>query len=262
MSTFASYTLELKSPLHLGSRRAGVVSQTHRHAPGHLFVYALAAAVGMNRGSTPDVFAKALEEITGRFRFGPAFFMRLDKRMEDAEVERDMVTSNHHVTLEGDTRSAVESALFEVECLNPAPHLGVRLAGGVWYKGGDTIDKRPLRDWLGILRLGGEQKMGLGRVSCDGWKNNSSQYPGLSGKVIPEGLSVSAGEQLMGAALDGVHTAPLVPWLGRRHDANLGFGRQLSQAVLVRMNGHVETDACFLPSVGDPGVGCWQRVGG
>ncbi len=75
MPTFAAFSLELRSPLHLGSRRAGVVAQTHRHAPGHLFVHALAAAVGAARGGSPGHFADALDEIMRRFRFGPAFFI-------------------------------------------------------------------------------------------------------------------------------------------------------------------------------------------
>jgi hypothetical protein len=46
--------------------------------------------------------------------------------------------------------------------------------------------------------------------------------------------ALAAGELLPGAAVDGVGGVPLQPWLGRRHDPKLGFGRRLSQAVLVR----------------------------
>jgi hypothetical protein len=259
MSTFASYSLELKSPLHLGSRRTGVVAQTHRHAPGHLFVYALAAVVGMRRGSTPDVFAQALKEVTERFRFGPASFMCGEKRLDDAVVEQKMIASNHHVTLDGSTRSAVERAMFEVEFIHAPPVLDVRLKGGVWCEGGESIDRRPLREWLSEVRLGGEIKTGLGRVHCESWQNNAKNYPGM-GLANSKGLRVTAGSQLFGVALDGVGDTPLIPWLGRRHDSQIGFGRRLSQAVLVRMHGRVNEDADFLPSISDPGLGCWQRA--
>ncbi len=259
MSNFASFSLELKSDLHLGSRRAGVVAQTHRHAPGHLFVFALAAAVGMRRGSTPEIFAQALEEVTRRFRFGPAFFMRGDKRLDDAAVEQEMIASQHHVTLDGEARSAVESALFEVECIHVPRALDVRLKGGVWCEGGESIDRRPLREWLSDVRIGGEIKTGLGRVHCENWQSGAKNYPGM-GLAGSKGLRAIAGSQLFGVALDGVSASPLVPWLGRRHDSQLGFGRRLSEAVLVRMNGRVDVDADFMPSNIDPGLGCWQRT--
>lgn len=155
MTAFAAYSLELISALHLGSRRAGVVAQTHRHAPGHLFVHALAATVGMRRGASADFFAAALDEITRRFRFGPAFFMRGDDRLDDAAVKHELIASSHHVTLDGDTRF-----------IQARPN--IRLCGGVWCEGGDVIDGCPLREWLSDIRLGGELKTGLGRVRCDG----------------------------------------------------------------------------------------------
>jgi hypothetical protein len=254
MNAFAAFSLELVSSMHLGSRRAGVVAQTHRHAPGHLFVHALAATVGMRRGASADFFAAALDEISRRFRFGPAFFMRGEKRLDDTEVERELIASSHHVTLDGGTRSAVESALFELEFIQARP--GIRLHGGVWYDGGDTIDGRPLRDWLSEIRLGGELKTGLGRVRCSDWQAGANAYPGI-GVAGPQGVSCKAGDILPGATLDGVAGSPLTPWVGRRHDARLGFGRRLSRAALVRVNGYSERDATFLPAVEEPGLGCW-----
>lgn len=259
MITFASFSLELLSPLHLGSRRAGVVAQTHRHAPGHLFTHALAAAVGSRRGAAPDAFSTALEEISRRFRFGPAFFMRGTERLDDDAVERELLASSHHVTIDNGSRSAVESALFEVEFIQCIRDSGVRLCGGVWHEDGDFIDGRPLREWLSEIRLGGEQKAGLGRLRCDGWLSEATEYQGV-GSVGPAGVQVAAGSRLPGAALDGVTAAPLQPWLGRRHDAKSGFGRRLSQAALVRLNGRVDTASVFLPSASEPGLGCWKVV--
>lgn len=254
MNAFAAFSLELVSSIHLGSRRAGVVAQTHRHAPGHLFVHALAATVGMHRGVSADFFAAALVEITRRFRFGPAFFIRAEKRLDDAAVERELVASSHHVTLDGGTRSAVESALFELEFILARP--GIRLHGGVWYDGGDAIDGRPLREWLSEIRLGGELKAGFGRVRCTDWQAGANIYPGI-GAAGPKGLVCRAGDILPGATIDGVAGSPLTPWVGRRHDKKLGFGRRLSQAALVRVNGRVQRDSLFLPVACEPGLGCW-----
>lgn len=256
MATFAAYSLELVSPLHLGSRRAGVVAHTHRHAPGHLFVHALAAAVGAARGGSPGHFADALDEIQRRFRFGPAFFLADGRRLEEQEIESRLLFSTHHVTLDNASRSAVESALFEVEQLMPPPAANIRLAGGVWFDD-ETIDGQPLSVWLSALRLGGEQKTGCGRVRCDAWQIDVKHYPGVA-FADDAGLRLNAGEILPGAAIDGVTGVPLQPWLGRRHDAALGFGRRLSRAVLVRVNGRSAGDARFLPCAAGEAAGCWQ----
>ncbi|WP_300335402.1 hypothetical protein [Accumulibacter sp.] len=255
-ATFASFSLELLSPLHLGSRRAGVVAQTHRHAPGHLFVHALAATVGAARGGSPRHFVDALDELMHRYRFGPAFFIEGDRRLDDAEVERLLLASSHHVTLDGASRSAVESALFEVEQLVVPIGRQIRLCGGVWFDE-DLVDACSLQHWLSAMRLGGELKIGFGRVRCDGWQAGAVRYPGVA-TADGDGVLLSAGELLPGAAVDGVVGVPLQPWMGRRHDPKLGFGRRLSQAVLVRMNGRSEHDARFLPGSTGAATGCWQ----
>jgi len=258
MATFAAFSLELLSPLHLGSRRAGVVAQSHRHAPGHLFVHGLAAAVGAARGGSPENFAEALAEIMQRLRFGPAFFIDGERRLDDAEVGRRLLASSHHVTLDGGTRSAVESALFEVEQVSVPAGSGIRLCGGVWFDE-DRFDAQPLRDWLSIIRLGGEIKTGCGHVRCDLWQRDALRYPGIAA-ADGTGIHLAAGDLLPGAAVDGVVGVPLQPWLGRRHDPKLGFGRRLSQAVLVKVDGRSQRDARFLPCNSGPVTGCWEAV--
>jgi hypothetical protein len=259
MLTFASFSLKLLSPLHLGSRRAGVVAQTHRHAPGHLFVHALAAAVGAARGGAPVQFSGALDEVMRRFRFGPGFFVEGERRLDDAEVERRLLSSSHHVTIDGTSRSAVDSALFEVEQLCVTSGSDIRLGAGVWFDN-ELLDGRPLREWFPLLRLGGEVKTGCGRVICDHWKANAARYPGIT-TADGSGVRLTAGQLLPGAAIEGVGGVPLRPWLGRRHDAQLGFGRRMSQAVLVRLHGISEQDATFLPSANGEATGCWQLNG-
>jgi hypothetical protein len=171
MATFAVYSLELLSPLHLGSRRAGVVAQTHRHAPGHLFVHALAAAVGAARGGSPKDFSDALGEVMQCFRFGPAFFIDGERRLDDAEVGRLLLGSSHHVTLDGATRSAVESALFEVEQL-AVPAGRQRNSPAAAASGSPTTVSTRARCATGcrtsasVARL----KTGCGHVRCDRWQ--------------------------------------------------------------------------------------------
>jgi hypothetical protein len=258
MAEFAAYSLEVLSALHLGVRRAGVVARSHRHAPGHLFSHALAAVIGVRRGATPAAFAGALAEVTGRFRFGPAFFVENGSALTDDEVQTRLLASTHHVTLGLGERAALDAALFEVEALHVAPGSAVRLGGGVWFDR-DAIDDKPLAHWLSQIRLGGEQKTGLGRVRCADWQAGAKAYPGL-GPAGPQGLHCAAGENLSGAALDGVDRSPLVPWLGRRFDTQRGFGRKLSTAALVRINGRVTEAACFFPAGEEPGLGCWTRT--
>lgn len=257
MARFAAYSLEPLSPLHLGSRRAGVVAQTHRHAPGHLFTFALAAAVGMRRGASADIFQKALDEVMRRFHFAPAFFFAGEEALSEAEVERRLVASSHHVSLALEHRAAVDGALFEVESLQPRP--GVTLRGGVWLADDGMLDGRPLSDWFSEIRLGGELKTGSGRVRCAVWDDQARHYPGV-GPVSAQGVWLEAGTTLPGAALDGVANAPLVPWLGRRHDPVLGFGRRLSQAGLVRIGGTVVESGHFIAASGASGLGCWEKV--
>lgn len=257
MATFAVYTLVPLAPLHIGSRRVGMVAETHRHVPGHVITHALAATVGASRGTRPEVFAGALEEITRRFRFGPAFFVRCGSPMDEAEVERDLLSSSHHVTLDGTARSAVDGALFEVECLHATPD--IRLSGGVWCTDSEEIDGRALREWFNDVRLGGELKAGFGRVHCNDWQSGAKHYPGI-GPANSTGVQLAAGDRLPGAALSGTEAAPLRPWLGRRHDPTQGFGRRLSQAAMVRFNSRASDDALFLPSSVEPGLGCWAVV--
>ena len=259
MPEFAAYALELISPLHLGVRRAGVVARSHLHAPGHLFSHAMAATIGARRGATVEIFAAALEEVMRRFRFGPAFFVENGRALADTEVETRLLASSHHVTLSLGERSALDSALFEVEALQVVQGSGVHLAGGVWFDKDELLGK-PLAHWLSEIRLGGEQKTGLGRVRCIDWQAGVKNYPGL-GPAGPQGLHRVAGEVLRGAALDGVDRAPLVPWLGRRFDPQRGFGRRLSRAALVRVGGRAREDGNFLPASAEPGLGCWTRSG-
>jgi hypothetical protein len=253
--TFAAFSLELLSPLHLGSRRAGVVARTHHHAPGHVFVHALAAAVGAKRGTGPEVFAAALEEISQRFRFGPAFFIEGGRRIASADFSARLLHSTSHVTLGLDTRAALDSALFEVEAIQTPPRGTIRLGGGVWFDR-DGLDGKPLKEWLSVIRLGGELKTGFGRVRCTDWQAGANAYPGI-GAAGPQGVVCKAGDILPGATIDGVAGSPLTPLVGRRHDAKLGFGRRLSQAALVRVDGRVQRDSLFLPVACEPGLGCW-----
>ncbi|RMD68643.1 MAG: hypothetical protein D6819_08910 [Gammaproteobacteria bacterium] len=252
---FAAYTLIPLTPLHLGAGRSGIVARTHGHVPGHLLTYAFTAAVARARGArTPEGHEAILDEICQKLRFGPAFVMEGDRRLDDSEVESRFVFSRHHVTLEPASRSAVEGALFETEVLQLS---GVVIKGGVWCEE-DTWDGLPLKDWFDRLQLGGEWKTGCGRVRCQVFQPHATHYPGV-GPVQGEVVTLKAGAILPGAALDGVTEAPLRPWLGRRHDPRLGSGRALSKAALVRLHGRVPEAGCYGIQDREPGLGCWKR---
>ncbi len=259
---FYSYRLLPLGPLHPGDRRAGVVARCHRHLPGHLFSYALTATVAAARGLAGDDFAghlRLLDEIRARFRFGPAFVCAEGRRLDDAAVEARCLGATERVTLRPGARSAVAGALFEVEVLRlPDGH---HLAGGVWADAPE-LDGEPLHHWLGRLRLGGERRLGYGRVRCPERLDETDRYPGV-GPVVGEAVVMAPGEILPGAALDGVENAPLRPWLGRRHDRDRGSGRAFSQAVLVRLHGQVPAGGGrYRPSAEEPGLGCWEPLPG
>lgn len=259
MTCFATFTLTPLSPLHLGSRRAGIVAMTHRYVPGHLFTYALAAQLGRQRGKKREAFTAEIDEIARRFRFGPAFFLAPNgERLSDDEVEARLIRSFHHVTLHPQERAAIDRALFELEAITPQP--SIVLAGGVWIDGDPELDGIPLRAWLDRIRLGGERKAGYGVVRCTGWEAHADEYPGI-GPANAHGLHLPAGATLPGPACDDtiLSEAPLLPWLGRRYSPTHGHGRELSPPALVRIHATLTENATFLPANTEPLLGCWQR---
>lgn len=271
---FASLTLELDSALHAGAGRAGMVARSHGFVPGHLLTYALAAALGAARGGRPEHFASALDKVRAGVRCGPLLLAHpkpadgrrvLFPRRDRAAIEEGFLSGTHHVTLHAESCSAAEGALFEVEAISPqvlhGPSRGAqtRLLGGVWLAD-PALDGVPLSTWIGRCRLGGESKAGLGRVRVAEWRVGDGTYAGI-GKADGGGLRLRAGMELPGPALAGVADAPWQPWLGRLFDPQQGFGRRLSPAQLVRMDGVVVADTRFLPSVQESGLGCWEAAG-
>ena len=272
---FAAFTLELVTPLHLGSGRAGMVAKSHGFVPGHLFGYAIATALGRHRGGQPEHFRQALGEVAAAARFAPAFVLDRQGRIEAdwPEHPERHIAGNPHVALHLDSRSAVDGALFEMEYLaqrhlrGPDKGRPLRLGGGVWLTEA-KLAGRSWRDWLELARFGGELKAGYGVVSCVGWQDNPGGFHGWA-KADGSALHLSPKGRLLGAALDtvaGLDDAPLRPWTGRRHDFSQGaggFGQHLEQAVLVRMHGRWNNDATLtvLPS---PALsshwGCWDPV--
>jgi hypothetical protein len=266
---FASLTLELTSPLHAGAGRAGMVARSHGFVPGHLLSYALAAAVGAARGGAQADYAAALTQIRARLRCGPLLLESPVKKgqglfpyRDRQAIEQNFIFGSHHVTLHADACSAAEGALFEVEAISaqvlrgPARGTPARLLGGVWFAD-KAIDGVPLQTWIGRCRLGGEPKTGLGRIRVAEWREGNGNYAGV-GAADGAGLRLRAGAELAGPALSGVDAAPWQPWVGRLFDPEQGFGRRLSPARLVRLDGVATGDARFLPSDQEPGLGCWE----
>jgi len=266
---FAAFRLHLESPLHVGSWRAGMVAQTHRFVPGHIFSYALASAYGRALGADAVHFQTALQDVRATIRFAPAF-ITLDGKSplfphrDGRTIERHFVRGNNHASLQLDSCSAQDSALFEVEFIaarHRAENGGTRrtvLLGGCWFNA-EHLGGRTWRDWLGDLTLGGEGKMGYGRCAVLAWDGQADSFHGV-GNISGCGLSLAAGTILPGPALSGVFERPMQPWLGRLYDPEQGFGRKLGKAAFVCLDGVCAQAAVFSPYQGEQGLGCWAAI--
>ena len=266
---FSKVILELVSPLHVGAGRAGMLARCYGFVPGHVLFYALVAAIGQARGGRYEHFATTLSELQTKLRCGPLFIYDAEQqrpfnpRRDRPVIEAHYLDAVNHVTLELESTSAVEGALFEVEHIAPlclhGPKRGepTRLIGGLWFQEA-KVDNRSWSDWLNLCRLGGELKVGLGRVRITEWDLGARNYAGL-GVMNGLGLHLQAGEILPGPSISGVGNAPSQPWLGRLFDPKQGFGRRFSQPVLVQIDGIVEEEGFFLPADTEAGLGCWIR---
>ena len=261
---FAAFRLGLVSSIHAGSWRAGMVAQTHRFIPGHLFSYALAAVYGGHLGGQPNHYAEALQAVLSSVRFAPALLsdgqQLLYPQQHRNVIEQLYLRGNNHVTLQLDSCAAQDKALFEVEYISAKAIGGARteLLGGCWFRR-DGLDGLPWQHWFGQFILGGEGKIGYGRCSLINWDKKAESFHDI-GKIIPGGLKLAAGDRLPGPALSGVGQAPQQPWLGRLYDEKQGFGRRLSAAAWVCMDGVCENEAVFLPHAEEVGLGCWTVV--
>ncbi|MCC7220568.1 MAG: hypothetical protein IT490_07550 [Candidatus Contendobacter sp.] len=269
---FTGFTLELETPLHIGAGRGGMLLRSHGFVPGHVVSYALAAVIGKAKGGRPADFSHALETVFRDTRCGPLFIFdpgdqrALAPRQERERIETRYLTANNHVTLDPETCSAVETALFEVESIvartmhGSHPGQPVRLVGGLWHTT-PQLAGQPLQDWFraGLL-LGGELKVGLGRVKLakQGWMPDARHYAQQSDWPVNEhGLRRMTSDLLPGPSLDGGGDAPLQPWLGRLYDEKLGFGRRFPGAALVRLDARCDRPGHYLPAAGEVGLGCW-----
>jgi hypothetical protein len=273
MNRFATFVLELETPLHLGSGRAGMVAKSHAFVPGHLLGYAIAAALGRHNGGKPEHFQQALAEVAQAARFAPALPLDHQDTIADdwPEHPERYLASSPHVALQLETRSAVEGALFELEYLAPrhlhGPSQGtaVRLGGGLWFAQ-EKLGGKLWHEWLSLARLGGELKAGYGVARCVDWQERPKHIHGWA-EVHADGLRLDQGARLWGAALDtlkGLSEAPLRPWTGRRYDftrQQAGFGQRLEAAALVRLHARWSGPEPLLarPSAQTGAAwGCWE----
>lgn len=271
---FTGFILELETPLHIGAGRGGMLARGHGFVPGHVVSYALAAAIGKANGGQYPHFEAALNTVLSETRCGPLFIFdpqenrALLPRQDRQRVEQHYLTARNQVTLDVESGSAVESALFEVESIAARVLHGlkrgtpVQLVGGLWH-GDQQLAKKSLKDWFGSgLLLGGELKTGLGRVRLarKGWMLNASHYAqNLAWPVNGNGLQLDADATLPGPSLDGGRDAPLQPWLGRLFDKDQGFGRRFPGAALVRLDARCAAPGSYLPATTEVGLGCWTR---
>jgi hypothetical protein len=265
---FASITLELSTPLHIGKGRCGMLAKSFGFVPGHIISYALANVLAKQQYSGKESdFQRALKTIRSQLRCGPFFIQEGDEVLlplqDETLIESHYLIGSNHVTLYPDTRTSVETALFEIEAIAPYVLRGdergepTRLVGGIWYES-QQLGNSSISDCLNQCWLGGEIKTGFGRVKCIIKPKKSETYPGIKGKCDDKGVHLEKGAYLPGPALAGVINSPIRPWVGRLYDEKQGFGRRLGSPALVRMDGKVEQDACFLPVAEEKGFGCWS----
>lgn len=269
---FTGFILELETPLHIGAGRGGMLARGHGFVPGHVVSYALAAAIGKASGGQYSHFEAALSTVLSETRCGPLFILdpqekcALLPRRDRERIERYYLIARNQVTLDVETGSAVESALFEVESIAARALHGlkrgtpVQLVGGLWHDNQQLAEKL-LKDWFGSgLLLGGELKTGLGRVTLAGWMPNTPHYAkNPEWPVDKDGLRLDTNMILPGPSLDGGSDAPLQPWLGRLFDEKQGFGRRFPGAALVRLDARCTDPGWYLPAATKVGLGCWQR---
>ena len=265
---FARYRLELLSPLHIGAGRAGMLDRTLRYIPGGVLAQALAAVLGVADGGERRHFQGALEWVRDQLRCGPAFLETptgevLLPGRDEARIERIAIGGQNHVTLDPGRASAVDGGLFETEMILDRPVDGgpsagrFQLVGGLWLTSpGAEYAGQPLTHWLDRCWLGGETKIGLGRLRLSDYQTDAQAYPGL-GPVTDRGLWREAGERLPGPALEGVTGVVRAPWTRRVFDAEQGFGRRFTEPRLVYLHGTVCTAGPFLPSDAFDTLGCW-----
>ncbi len=267
---FAAYRLALRSPLHIGAGRAGMLDRTLRYVPGGVIAQSLAATLGLADGGQPAHFQAALQWVQGHLRCGPAW-VSVDERIllpgrDEPRIEREVIGAQNHVTLDPGNASAVDGGLFETEMILPQAVDGAskaavtHLAGGLWctateYAGQDWAA------WLDRCLLGGELKIGLGRIRLVEFTFDAAAYPGIEGSADAAGLACQAGTLLPGPALDGVDQVALSPWTRRVFDVEKGFGRRFTAPRLVYLHGTVSQAARFLPTADFDTLGCWQKAG-
>ena len=157
---FTGFILQLETPLHIGAGRGGMLLRSHGFVPGHLVSYALAAAIGKASGD----FKEALEIVLRETRCGPLFIHDteekrvLSPRRDRERIETRYLTARNQVTLDPQTCSAVETALFEVESIAARTLHGsyrgqwVRLAGGLWHTTPQLANK-PLQNSVDCTHL-------------------------------------------------------------------------------------------------------------
>ena len=268
---YAQIQLTLESALHIGSGRSGMLAKSHAFLPGHIVSYALAAAIGKAHGGQYEDFTQALQLVLQQVRCGPLFIedpkqagkVLLPKKDRES-VERQFLMASNHVTLDPQTRSSVDGALFEVEAIASQVVRGTykgtqtNLLGGLWFTEG-TLHERSISDWLQVCLLGGELKTGFGRIRSVSLDTDVNNYAGV-GQVDDQGLHLDAGETLPGVALDGVAGACFYPWVGRLFDRAKGAGRALSAPAFVAFDAKVAEPACFRPKSDVIGLGCWTTI--
>jgi hypothetical protein len=173
--------LRLRSPLHIGWRKAGNLQQTRKYVTGKVFWAALTARLTQDMGiDKKRDHAEIGKKINENFRFGYFYPALPDSGGNDESLINPKEcfpwnTRNFdYLFLDSYASTAVsridtsdKGTLHEVEFISPVSRKGdpVYLVGSVWTK--DPLDEElgSWRDSLNYLKLGGERGYGWGQIS-------------------------------------------------------------------------------------------------
>ncbi len=279
-------TYALLSPLHIGFHKVGFVQHTRCYIPARNLWAAVTERLtrsgftssGAKQGDYAGV-GRWLQEhcafsygylLEGDCLLYPAYGdggLRYGTR-HAVTFERAYLSSHVTTALDGETTSAAEGSLHEVEFIAPHSSTGQRtlLRWWVWL---DDEAERALgkngqwASWLKDLQVGGERTYGFGRLIRDGWQPTERFPVGHVEAGAQRPLLHVAEEDVLLAhtAAGGIDVRGMIePVVGRETGSDSAtFGKKLTRAQICWVPGSVVTMAATVQIAAS---GIWQPVVG
>ncbi len=270
----------LLSPLHVGYRKAGNLTQTRGYVPGRVLWAALTARMTRDagQGATGSSYVEWGQVIQTSFRFTylypalpkqawvrSAAHVQLYYPWEHELFDYRFLDSYASTALDYDQQSAEEGSLHETEFVRPhaRPLPGETRAPAV-YLTGQVYLRKPLEwrvvNWkksLNRLQFGGERTYGWGRVELVACQLlQTSPFPPVAkshnGHILAHALAVDTHERKAVADVTGA----IEPWVGWEQD-NVHTNRSwnLSTATICYAPGATAADGISF-TIGPDGI--WE----